>query len=103
MKVSELEKLVGGLSKPSKMPGLSYGTPAARCQVGSILRNVIDSVCSKCYARKGMYVFSNVRAAQEKRLNILLANLDSWRDHMIALLEKKYAKKTGADRVFRWR
>jgi hypothetical protein len=32
MKTSEALKLVGGLSKPSKMPGWAYGIPAKECK-----------------------------------------------------------------------
>lgn len=102
MKVKELETLVGGLSKPSKMPGLSYGTPAKDCPIGSLLRRVKGSVCSKCYAHKGMYVFPNVKKAQARRLQILRADLDAWRKNMTALLRFKYRAKVGADAVFRW-
>ena len=102
MNVSELEKAVGGLSNPSKMPGYSYGTPAKECKVGSILRTRKGSVCSKCYARKGMYVFPVVQSAQYRRLNILSSNLETWRKNMTALLSLKYARKTGDAKVFRW-
>lgn len=101
--IKELSDAVGGLSKPSKMPGLSYGTPAAACPVGSILRAAgKHTVCGSCYAHKGMYVFPNVRDAQARRLEILSADLDTWRQDMTELLSRKYAKKTGDDRVFRW-
>jgi len=99
MKVLELETSVGGLSKPSKMPGFSYGIPARECKVGGMLRNIKGSVCSKCYARKGMYVFRNVQAAQYRRLEILSANLSTWAENMTALLVRKYAKR---EKVFRW-
>lgn len=99
--IKELEAKIGGLSKPFKMPGLAYGTPAVHCKVGSLLRNVKGSVCSKCYARKGMYVFGVVKAAQNRRLETL-KNLPSWTDTMTTLLGRKYAKKTGDDAVFRW-
>jgi len=102
MNVKQLSEAVGGLSKPSKMPGLSYGTPAKDCIVGSILRKKAGSVCSKCYAHKGMYSFPVVRDAQAKRLAILSANLEQWREDMTELLRRKYSKKTGDDRVFRW-
>lgn len=102
MKISELETAVGGLSNPSKMPGLSYGTPAVECIVGSMLRKVKGSVCSKCYARKGMYVFPNVQAAQRKRLEILSSNVWAWAENMKELLSRKYAKKRGDAAVFRW-
>lgn len=94
-----LEQAVGGLSTPSKMPGFAYGTPAKRCKIGSILRGVTGSVCSKCYARKGMYVFPVVQRAQENRLLILSSNLSDWTENMVALLERKYAKR---EKVFRW-
>lgn len=102
MKVSELEKAVGGLSKPSKMPGLSYGTPAAACVVGGLLRKRKGSSCASCYALKGMYVFPNVKAAQERRLEILSADLDAWRRNMTELLSRKYVRKSGDAAVFRW-
>ena len=57
MKTSEALKIVGGLSKPSKMPGWAYGLPAAECKTGSKLAQVPGSVCSGCYALKGCYVF----------------------------------------------
>lgn len=99
MNLSELEARVGGLSNPSKMPGLSYGIPAVECKVGGMLRKIKGSVCSKCYARKGMYVFSNVQKAQYNRLKILQSNLATWMENMTALLAKKYAKR---EKVFRW-
>jgi len=52
--------LVGGLSKPGKMPGWAIGIPAAECNTGSKLRLIPDSVCSTCYALKGCYVFSRL-------------------------------------------
>lgn len=97
----ELETAVGGLSKPSKMPGLSYGTPAVECGIGSVLRAVKGSVCSKCYARKGMYSFAAVQAAQYRRLGTM-EDLSTWTADMSALLARKYARKAKKDRVFRW-
>jgi hypothetical protein len=64
-------QLVGGLSKPSKMPGFGYSIPAQRCQTGSLLRKVEGSVCSKCYALKGRYAFGRVRDALERRFQSL--------------------------------
>jgi hypothetical protein len=34
MNTQEAWKIVGGLSRPSKMPGWSYGLPAAECKTG---------------------------------------------------------------------
>jgi len=50
MKTNEALKIVGGLSKPSKMPGWAYGLPAAECKTGSKLVKIPGSVCSGCYA-----------------------------------------------------
>jgi hypothetical protein len=66
-----IAKTVGGLSKPSKMPCHSFSIPATACRVGSNLRKVAGSVCAKCYARKGRYVFPNVVAAMTRRLEAL--------------------------------
>ena len=57
MKTEEAWDLVGGLSKPGKMPGWSIGIPAKECKTGSKLRAVKGSVCEDCYALKGCYVF----------------------------------------------
>ena len=60
MNTLEASTIVGGLGKPSKMPGKAYGLPAKECNVGSRLRDVPGSVCETCYALKGRYVFDNV-------------------------------------------
>ena len=56
MKTEEAWKLVGGLSKPGKMPGWSIGIPAKECKTASKLRLIKDSVCYDCYALKNCYV-----------------------------------------------
>ena len=56
MNTKEAWTLVGGLSKPSKMPGWSIGIPAAECKTGNKLKLIPNSVCSGCYAEKGCYV-----------------------------------------------
>ena len=89
---------VGGLSKPSKMPTMGISTPAANCNVGSKLRKVKGSVCESCYACKGMYVFTNVKAALEKRLTKI--DTPEWEDSMVFLMENKKAIVTSG--LFRW-
>jgi hypothetical protein len=69
MKTQEALKLVGGLSKPSKMPGWAYGIPAKECKTGKKLQNIEGSTCYGCYALKGCYVFKVVQDAQYRRLN----------------------------------
>lgn len=100
--IKQLTAAVGGLSTPSKMPGYAYGIPAKDCILGSILRQKAGSVCSKCYALKGMYVFPVVKTAQQKRLDILRSNLFQWESNMIDLIALKYRNKKQNDRVFRW-
>ena len=94
MKTSEAWDLVGGLSKPSKMPGWAYGLPAKECKTGSKLRQVKDSVCYNCYALKGCYVFKVVQEAQYRRLASIKHEL--WTGAMALLINSKKSKE------FRW-
>ena len=94
MKTSEALKLVGGLSKPSKMPGWAYGIPAKECKTGSKLVNVSGSTCEGCYALKGCYVFKVVQDAQYRRLASIKHEL--WTGAMALLINSKKSK------VFRW-
>ena len=81
----DLEKIVGGLSKPSKMPGPAYNLPASKCITGSKLVKIKGSVCEGCYALKGRYRFPNVQAALERRLKAIESPL--WVDAMIQLIK----------------
>jgi hypothetical protein len=65
------KEVTGGLSKPSKMPGFAYSIPAEECKVGSKLRKIKGSVCEKCYALKGRYVFGSVKKALRRRFESL--------------------------------
>ena len=94
MKTSEAWNLVGGLSKPSKMPGWSIGIPAKECKTGSKLRKVKGSTCYDCYALKGCYVFKVVQDAQYKRLEAIKSPL--WVAAMTILINSKKSK------WFRW-
>jgi hypothetical protein len=94
MKTSEALKLVGGLSKPSKMPGWAYGLPAKECKTGSKLVKVAGSTCEGCYALKGCYVFKVVQDAQYRRLASIRHEL--WTGAMALLINSKKSK------VFRW-
>lgn len=92
--IKDAEAIAGSLSKPSKMPGYAYGIPAQRCKTGSILNKIPNSVCSKCYALKGRYVFPNVKAAQERRYQSLTH--PDWVDALTLMI-----KKTKTE-YFRW-
>lgn len=88
------KQITGGLSKPSKMPGFAYSIPAQACGVGSRLRNVQGSICSKCYALKGRYVFGNVKNALARRLASLVHS--EWVQAMAFQINQ------AAVNVFRW-
>ena len=94
MKTSEAWKLVGGLSKPGKMPGWSIGIPAKECKTGSKLQAVKGSVCYDCYAMKGCYVFKVVQDAQYRRLAAIRD--PQWVTAMAHLINSKKPD------VFRW-
>ena len=94
MNTEEAWKIVGGLSKPSKMPGWSIGFPAKECKTGSKLRDIKNSVCYKCYALKGCYVFKVVQDAQYRRLKAIYT--PQWVQAMAHLINSKKPD------VFRW-
>ena len=94
MNTKEAWALVGGLSKPSKMPGWAIGIPAKECKTGSKLRLIPNSVCSECYALKNCYMFKVVQEAQYKRLEAIKD--PSWVQAMALLINSKKAD------VFRW-
>ena len=81
----DLVKIVGGLSKPSMMPGPAYKLPAYKCITGQKLAKVPGSVCFGCYALKGRYRFRPVKAAMERRLEAL--QHPGWVDAMIQLIK----------------
>ena len=69
--IKTAKEITGSLSKPSKMPGWSYGLPAKECKTGGKLRKVPGSTCYNCYALKGCYVFKVVQDAQYYRLKAI--------------------------------
>ena len=92
MLMKEAYKIVGGLSKPSKMPCAGISLPASACITGSKLAKVPGTTCHGCYARKGMYRFPDVQAALKRRLKALTDH--RWVRAMVVLnKDKKY---------FRW-
>lgn len=125
MKIKEAIAATGGLSAPGKMPGASYGLPAADapwvpevckklglpvppvwgCPIGRVLKHVKypenkhKTVCSGCYATRNMYVMTNVRKAQVRRLVAYTSDPDQWVKGMVVLLQKEQRN----DRLyFRW-
>ena len=96
--LGKLKRIVGGLSRPGKMPCYSTSISAERCNVGGKLRTVPGSVCNKCYALKGRYVFPNVKAALERRYQSLVS--PDWIEAM-AILINHYEDKPDRG-YFRW-
>ena len=78
------EKITGGLSITEKMPCPSWGIPARRCQLGSVLAQKEGTVCSGCYALKGRYRFGAVQRKLEGRYQGLQHEL--WTPSMIHLV-----------------
>ena len=81
----EAEKIVGGLTRTSKMPCPSYNITARACLTGSKLVNVPGSVCHGCYALKNRYVMPVQAAAGERRLKAL--EDPRWVQAMITLIK----------------
>lgn len=85
MNKKEALVIVGGLSDTTKMPCKSYNIPAETCITGSKLRLIKNSVCSDCYACKGMYRFGNVQRALYRRMECMKNPL--WNEAMIVLIK----------------
>ena len=100
MKIKELEKQIGTLSNPSKMPSFAWGISAYECVVGSLLAKINGTVCKKCYALKGRYIFKPVKLAHKKRLDAI--KKPEWVDYMAELLTLKYKNVVKSKRYHRW-
>ena len=94
MNILEAKEITGSLSKPSKMPGWSYGLPAKECKTGGKLQKVPGSTCYDCYALKGCYVFKVVQDAQYYRLKAIKNRL--WVQAMALQINNKKSPE------FRW-
>ena len=100
MKIKDIQKKIGTLSNPSKMPSYAWGIPIQYCVTGSKLALIDGTICNKCYAGKGCYVFPAVKAIYEKRYQAI--ELPEWVDYMAELLTQKY-KNLDKSRLFhRW-
>lgn len=97
MNIKQAVKIIGSLGKPSKMPGYAYGTPAELCKTGSKLRKQKGTVCSKCYAMKGFYMFSNVKPMFYKRFKAM--KHPRFVEAMTLVIEHK----TKQTKYFRWK
>ena len=100
MKIKEIEKKIGTLSNPSKMPAFGWGISAKHCKTGSKLAKIKGTICHSCYALKGRYVFKNVFNAHEIRRKAI--ELNEWVDYMSMLLTIKYKNLDKSKRYHRW-
>ena len=98
--VKEIEKKIGTLSNPSKMPAFGWGISAKKCVTGAKLAKIKGTICSKCYALKGRYVFKNVFNAHEVRRKAI--EEIEWVDYMAELLTLKYKNLNKSKRYHRW-
>ena len=94
MNTKEASKIVGKLSKTSKMPCYSYNLPATKCITGSKMAKIKGTTCYDCYALKGMYNFPVVKNAMLRRHEAI--NHPEWVFAMSVLI---YSKKS---KYFRW-
>ena len=98
--IKELEAKIGSLSNPSKMPSFAWGIPIEYCVTGSKLALVDGTICNKCYAGKGCYVFPVVKAMYQRRYEAL--GLPEWVDYMAELITQKYKNLDKSRRFHRW-
>ena len=94
--IKQAEAIVGGFSKPSKMPGYCLSLSAEKCGTGSKLRAVKGSICEGCYAMKGRYVFPNTKKAHARRLAAL--SHPQWVEACVFAINKRAPKNP----EFRW-
>ena len=93
MNIKEAQAITGSMTRTSKMPGLSYSLPAWECKTGSKLRKIKNSVCSACYALKGIYTrYKAIKAAQYVRLASL--NSELWTAAIVTQIKRQ--------KYFRW-
>ena len=100
MNIRQLEKKIGTLSNPSKMPSYAWGISAKKCVTGSKLAKIKGTICNKCYALNGHYLYPVVANAHKIRLNAI--KKPKWVDYMAELITQKY-KRLDKSRLFhRW-
>lgn len=78
------------LKKTSKELGvkvMNFGLPAYKSQSGKLICPMADSCIKFCYARKGAYIWSNVKPAFEKRYE--LSKTDQFVNAMCDEIKKK--------------
>ena len=82
------------------MPSYAWGIPIQYCVTGSKLALQEGTICNKCYAGKGCYVFPVVKAMYEKRYQAI--EMPEWVDYMAELLTQKYKNLDKSRQYHRW-
>lgn len=100
MNFKEAWDIIGGLSKPSKMPWWSYSIPAKACKTGSVLAQKEGTVCYNCYALKGFYNMPVVQAALDRRLKAM--DDPRFVDAFVVVLTDLWARSKSGENRFRW-
>ena len=102
--------MINLLSNPSKMPCVGFNIPALKyCPAAQILlkkvkENLDKLICSSCYACKGFYTFSNVKASLQARADFVIDSLrkdngDTFVNELTKQIEKKYFKNGVAKKL----
>lgn len=101
-----VDQNVGGMSDASKMPWKSWSLNSNDCKLGSALKFIEGTVCSKCYADKGNYNYPNVVLAQDKRLASLSKGIQAratWADTFVEYFKGHIELGLPEEqRYFRW-
>lgn len=99
----EAKAVHGGMSRPGKMPCITYSMLAgATCPQGRKLAQIPGSVCYGCYAHSGNYGRPNVVKAMVRRANLTRqalknpSRLEAWIEAIILSID------SSGDDVFRW-
>ncbi len=115
--LKQANAIAGSIGNPSKMPGKSYGLPAAGaqwvpqvcrdlgldvppaygCPVGAKLALIAGTTCASCYATRANYRYGSVQKAQAKRASGVFD--PQWVNAMVYLIDHKVDP---VDPYFRW-
>lgn len=98
-----LKEYVGSdLGQPSKMPGYAWGISANLCKTGGKLAKIEGSVCHKCYALRGNYLYESVIKSHHNRITSYDQDNIAWRDAMVELIRKRISQDSpDEDKYFR--
>lgn len=80
------------------MPCGSYSLSAFDCVTGSKLAKIEGSVCNKCYARRGNYLYKKYRKTATRKLNNI--NNPQWVEAMVKLIQIQALEND--TNYFRW-